>query len=288
MGHAALKDEEIYHTEMPVGEILRRTRAHYGQSLADIERALRIRASQIEAIEEGDHEKLPGRVYAIGFVRSYAEYLGLDGGKMVHLFKIQAGGKSKKPELHFPATASESKTPNFLITVVSVIMAVLILITWWSSQGAHRDVVDEVPQVPAQMQKQAQSPITVPEAAAPEIPVTDVPPTTPPTETQEAAAPAEPSKVQQGIILNIVENSWVEIRDKKSGKSVVSRVLEAGDQYYVPDAPDLTISIGNAGGVKIEIDGKKLAPLGRLGQVQRNIPLDVNYLLKTFAPKGQQ
>ena len=53
-------------TDLPVGEILRRTRVHYKQSVEDIERALRIRASQIKAIETGDLEQLPGRVYAVG------------------------------------------------------------------------------------------------------------------------------------------------------------------------------------------------------------------------------
>ncbi len=40
-----------FHTDMPVGEILRRTRVHYGQSLFQIEGVLRIRASQLEALE---------------------------------------------------------------------------------------------------------------------------------------------------------------------------------------------------------------------------------------------
>ncbi|PZO78204.1 MAG: DUF4115 domain-containing protein, partial [Micavibrio aeruginosavorus] len=80
-----------------MGEILRRTRVHYGQSLQQIEGVLRIRASQLDALEQGDVSQLPGRVYAIGFVRSYSEYLGLDGDKMVHLFKEQSVGKQKKP-----------------------------------------------------------------------------------------------------------------------------------------------------------------------------------------------
>lgn len=45
--------------DMPVGEILRKTRLHYNQSIEDIEGALRIRACQIEAIEEGDLKKAP-------------------------------------------------------------------------------------------------------------------------------------------------------------------------------------------------------------------------------------
>ncbi|MBU0859077.1 MAG: helix-turn-helix domain-containing protein, partial [Alphaproteobacteria bacterium] len=90
-------------TDMTVGEILRRTRLHYGQSLTDVESILRIRAAQLQALEDGRIDLLPGRVYAIGFVRAYAEYLGLDGEKMVHLFKAQAGNPPRpRAELHFP------------------------------------------------------------------------------------------------------------------------------------------------------------------------------------------
>src|SRR5690606_13898422 len=100
------------YADLPVGEILRRGREHYNLSLNDVEAALRIRASQLGAIEQGRLDLLPGRVYAVGFVRAYAEYLGLDGGRIVQLFKAQSGESRKSPELHFPVAASESKVPN--------------------------------------------------------------------------------------------------------------------------------------------------------------------------------
>ena len=310
MGQPALKEDELNFTDMAVGEILRRTRTHYGQSLQDIERALRIRASQIEAIENGDLEKLPGRVYAIGFVRSYAEYLGLDGDKIVDLFKAQSGGKSVTPELHFPVTASDSKTPPFWLVGVSLAVAFLLVIGWWMMQGGDRSVVDEVPEVPATMKTGTlQQPPPESELAAAEIPP---PPETPPssgtvvspqdvepssattapsaapvaeTTTTTASAPAkapEPSAAtKQDIILNIKENSWVEIRDD-SGKTLVSRVLKAGDKYFVPDRPDLKISLGNAAGVELEVEGQKLKPLGAKGVVKKNIPLDAASLKKTY------
>jgi cytoskeleton protein RodZ len=115
-GNQAYKvQERENHTDLPVGEILRRTRLQYNLSLTDVEGALRIRALQLGAIESGKLEQLPGRVYAIGFVRAYSEFLGLDGNKMVHLFKVQSVGNRNRPELSFPVPASESKLPNFFI-----------------------------------------------------------------------------------------------------------------------------------------------------------------------------
>ena len=292
MGQPALGDNELYYTDMPVGEILRRTRSHYGQSLPDIERALRIRASQIEAIENNQIEKLPGRVYAIGFVRSYSEYLGLDGDKMVHLFKVQSGGGSASPQLHFPATASESKTPPVWIVGASALAAVVIVAGWWFVQHQGRALVTEIPEVPAEMRADAEGhslqgeimgPMPPPDRIATMSQEETIAPTAQsPQEIEPAAGETAAASAREGIILNITQNSWVEIRDQK-GATIVSRVLKEGDQYYVPDRPDLSMSLGNAGGVQLEVDGQSLSPLGNVGEVRRNISLDAAFLKKNYA-----
>lgn len=289
MGQAALKNQELYHSDIPVGEILRRTRLHYGQSLPDIERALRIRASQIEAIETGDFEKLPGRVYAIGFIRTYAEYLGLDGDRIVGIFKAQAGGKQLTPELQFPVGAADTKIPQPWVVLGALGVFFTILIFWWSLQTTNRDIVENVP-LPPQIAADGDamgppSPEDAEFAAA---------------ETEQAGAdsaeneefvatgadPVPPTKPEPaGITLKILRNSWVEIKDRK-GDEIVARVLKEGEIYFVPDRPDLFMSLGNARGVQIEINGAILEPLGSEGQVLRNIPLDSSYLRENFGPSS--
>lgn len=268
------QDDLENYADMEVGDLLRRARLHYGQSLQDIERTLRIRESQIDAIEKGDIEKLPGRVYAIGFVRSYAEYLGLDGDKIVHLFKAQYMDVSpSRKELVFPVAASETRTPPVWLIIVSIVIAVAILAAWTIRNRTDRSAVTQVPAVPEEMTQRLED-----ESALP-----------PPQEdTFEAEAEegggadslnAMPSgtEEQKGIVLHITEKSWVDIRDG-DGKSVVSRVLEPGDQYFVPNSPGLSMSLGNAGGVEILLDGRTLKPLGARGDILRNIPLDTSYL----------
>lgn len=276
MAEMAQDQGDIDYTDMPVGEILRRTRVHYEQSIEDIERALHIRATQIVAIENGYLDQLPGRVYAIGFVRSYSEYLGLDGDKMVGLFKRQVAGKAPQPELHFPVGASDSRLPAWWLIMLCAIAALVFLSFWFGGTQERREIAEEIPQVPEQMIRPQGPAVTIP----------------PPVTGQAAPQPTEEEptikeKPVKGIILNIEENSWVEIRDK-SGKAVLSRVLKAGDQYYVPDRPDLTISIGNAAGVAIEVDGQALRPLGETGKVLRRLPLDAAYLKKNFAVESAQ
>jgi cytoskeleton protein RodZ len=337
-----------FQTDLSVGEILRRTRLHYDQSLPDIERSLRIRASQLEALENGRYDQLPGRVYVIGFIRSYSEYLGLDGDKMVQLYKTQTGGKqssSPSPQRNFAVQADDTKSPHAWHIAVSVVVALAVIVIWASMQSQDRKLVTDVPSVsesekqveqeeqaavvpPAQQAPApAEQPATSPEnmtatAPAAGMPETTVQPPQPapvanalhnesdavgseienaiagtatapaagetPTVAQTASAPTEPAPVavpaaseKDGVILNIKKNSWVEIRGK-DGKSIVSRVLKAGDRYFVPARPDLTISLGNAGGVELEVEGKKLKPLGADGEVKRNVPLDAASLKKTY------
>ncbi len=268
--------------DVKVGEILRRARVHYNQSLADVENALRIRAVQIEAIEKGEFHKLPGRVYAMGFIRSYAEYLGLDGDRMIELFKQQAGIREPRPELHFPAVTSDNKAPPVKLVMAAAAGALILIGMWWGMQDRNREIVDEIPPVPVAAAPQAPP---SQEVAKPDDSALEAPPPKSGEQTEndpvEAAQPAP-----KGIILSMNENSWVEIKDS-SGKAIVARVLNAGEKYYVPDRPDLRMSIGNSGGIKIEVDGVLLRPLGKQGDVRRNVPLDAEYLKKNFASPDQ-
>ena len=290
MAETAPQQDPVDYTDMSVGEVLRRTRVHYGQSIEDIERALRIRASQIEAIESGDLAQLPGRVYAIGFVRSYSEYLGLDGNKMVKLFKRQAGGKAPEPELHFPVGAADSSLPGWWLIIICVLLSVGFLAYWFGGSQSQRQMVEEIPQVPVNMSAQNDTSLNTQSAnmQGESIQISDPEAKGAAKEAEEAAeTPEIAEKPSKGIILNIKQNSWVEIRDK-DGKTMISRVLKAGDQYYVPDRPDLTISIGNAGGVEVEVDGQSLRQLGETGKVLRRLPLDAEYLKKNFAVETAQ
>ena len=72
-----------------VGQDLCNARQRSGKTLMDISRELKILPHHVIAIEKGNFESLPGRVYAIGFVRSYAAWLGLDAEKIVH--SVRAG-----------------------------------------------------------------------------------------------------------------------------------------------------------------------------------------------------
>jgi cytoskeletal protein RodZ len=83
---------------------------------------------------------------------------------------------------------------------------------------------------------------------------------------------------QSRITLHATLDSWVQVRDGE-GDLLLTRVLRPGDSYRVPDQTGLTLVTGNAGGLRIQVDGTNLAPIGRVGMVRRNIALDPQRLV---------
>ena len=77
-----------------VGQDLRAARLRRGDDLATVSRGLKIRKDHLEAVEEDRLENLPGKTYAIGFVRTYAGYLGLDAVEVVERYKQEISGRA--------------------------------------------------------------------------------------------------------------------------------------------------------------------------------------------------
>lgn len=299
MEEAALaQDQRSRQHHADVCAVLRETREGFGKTLADVERTLRIRECQLKAIEDGDISKLPGRVYAIGFVRTYAEYLGLDGGEVVRQFKAQYMGAQPREVLEFPIHASETKTPPIWLAVILIGFVMIGGVAWSMYNRTDRSIVTHIPSAPASIPQDADiaAPDARPLASSPTtsqvISQTNSQTTGDETQVEDGGnaavdgLAAQEEDSQEGIILNIIENSWVEIKDG-DGKVIVSNVLKTGDQYFVPDNPGMTMSIGNAGGVEIVLNGRVMKPLGKSGDIRRDIPLDTDYL-KTLEFKQDQ
>lgn len=266
-------------TDLPVGELLRRARHHYNLSLTDVERALRIRACQLAALEDGKIELLPGRVYAIGFVRAYAEFLGLDGGRMVHLFKTQSGAKANKPELQFPVPASESKVPNIYILSSSVAALVIVMAAFLIFGGDDNKLSSDIPSIHQQTAQNdiggvyADMPLQAAALAA--------------IETAAGQADAQidivAQKPESRIVIKAEGSSWVEIRNA-DGKALISRILKPGDSYLVPNEEGLKLDTGNIGVLDFSVDGTAIPKLGEKGDVRRKVALDPENLKNSAIP----
>src|SRR5205807_7574576 len=92
-----------------VGQDLCNERQRNGKTLMDVSLEIKIPPHHLIAIENGCFEALPGRIYAIGFVRSYAAYLGLDAEKLVDRLKAEMAGPNLKRPVIGPSAPHERK-----------------------------------------------------------------------------------------------------------------------------------------------------------------------------------
>jgi cytoskeleton protein RodZ len=169
-----------------VGATLRAERLRRGWELADVANYLKIRRVHLEAIEAERFDEIPAGTYAVNFVRSYSEALGLDAVEMVRRFREElAGGSTRRLELHFPQPLPESRLPGGVIILVSVAIAALGYGAWTSFNQDQRDTLARVDSVPQQLQSAVPPPPAAPAAAA----------TTPPAVPPPPAVPAPPASV---------------------------------------------------------------------------------------------
>jgi cytoskeleton protein RodZ len=143
-----------------IGELLRETRQQYGTSIEQVGATLRIRPAFLQAIEDDRHDRLPGPVYALGFVRTYADYLGLDGEAIAQRFKSEAAGLETKPDLSFPMPLPERSMPGGALLLVALIVAACAYAVWYYRAAGERARIERVAEVPSQL-------VPLPPAAAP-------------------------------------------------------------------------------------------------------------------------
>ena len=132
-----------------VGPLLRASRQRVGEDLGDVAAMLRIRFPYLEAIEEGRFADLPGQTYAVGFVRTYAEHLGLDGEEVVRRFKSELAVGNARDDLSFPTPMVETSVPGGAIVFVGLVAAVLAYGAWYLSTTEERfffDLVEPLPE----------------------------------------------------------------------------------------------------------------------------------------------
>ncbi|MEC8372951.1 MAG: helix-turn-helix transcriptional regulator, partial [Pseudomonadota bacterium] len=97
---------------MTVGRYLKSQREERGEDVTQVANMLRIHRSYLQAIEDSDIEKLPGPTYAIGFVRAYAEHLGLDGAQVTERFKEEGKVQASRTPLVLPSPLPEGRIPS--------------------------------------------------------------------------------------------------------------------------------------------------------------------------------
>ncbi len=167
-----------------VGSELRAVREQLGWSLADLSARLKIRRALLDAIEAGDLAALPAPAYAAGFIRNYAEALGLDPEEILRRFRAEGMTPPKEPKLNFPEPVPDRAVPPGALALVALVIAVGGYFLWYQHSEHQIHLADAVPPVPTKL-----APLAVPKSELP-TPAKSVPSSRPRTATPGLAAKA--------------------------------------------------------------------------------------------------
>jgi cytoskeleton protein RodZ len=234
------------------GALLRDARLRAGRSREDCASALRARASQIEAMERGDLQGFGGEIYARGFLRSYARLVGVDAEEVLRLHGGDPAFRGPVLPPREPVRIRRDP-PGWLVGLVGLVAVVGVIVAVLGLGGSR-----------------------VPSAVAPTDPALEVPagtaPTTPPPAPDPVTPPPAPEPVPAGppvdVVLTFEAASWLEVL--VDGVPVESGALvPAGETLRFAGQEVVSLRLGNAGGVRIELNDVELGPAGRPGQVLR-------------------
>lgn len=183
-----------------VGDELRMYRESMGKSIADIVDAVRIQSRYLEALEDGRLEDLPGTVYALGFVRTYADYLGLNGAEFVARYKEETQGLATQNYV-MPEPLEEGKVPTAAILFVAVVLAAAAYGGWYFLSQPEERVAQQVPDVPERLAVVTEEPAPAGQGATPTVPppsAAPAAPTLPLASEGDIPPPAAPEQ-QRGV-----------------------------------------------------------------------------------------
>ena len=237
------------------GEWLRRQREMREISLRDIAERTKISLRYLEAMEEDRFDTLPAPIFAKGFLREYARYVGLSPDEVVnHYLSVQKpedmeeGGKEETRSGRERARKTRSWTWGLFLLLAGALLLALVAFFAWSSQKRRDDSSIQPPPPP----------IAAPPAAV--APAASAPP---------PAAPAAPLEVS----LDFTENCWVEA--VTDGKNRLSELRVQGESLQLDAKQNVVLTLGNAGAVDIQVNGYPLDLEKKKGEVVKDLLIDL-------------
>lgn len=224
-----------------VGALLKATRTRLGQDLKQVSQALRIRQLFLQAIEDGRFDELPGPTYALGFVRSYADFLGLDSEEVVRRFRAESSSLPGHAELVFPAPASEKRLPSGAVVAAALAVCAVVYGGWYAFTAVRHPVAEAVPETAVQAAKEGENQRAAKEAEPQPEQAAPVQPETPAAPAKPEEAKPEPPKVEPPKVDKVLEVKPAEPAPKveEAVKKAEPPRIEPGKPGVLTQAPGL-------------------------------------------------
>ena len=260
--------------DVNVGSILKKAREKKKKEIKAIADVLCIRSCYLQALEESDYESFPAKAYAIGFLRNYADFLGLDVDALIEQYRKETN-HLKSENLDMPIVERANLFPSAKYVFISIFVIILIWAFWYFISYSEDDI--QIPETQVAVVEdivQKETVLPVPE----QVVETKLEPVVKKENTIEKKSEPKVKKEPAGLVqIFAKEDAWVEIDE--DGTLILSRVLKKGETYTVPKSEtELFLKTGNAGGTEILIDGQKIKSLGPSGAVRSGISLSVEKL----------
>ena len=265
-----------------VGQDLRKARQRKGEDLAKISSVLKIRKDYLDALEESKFDAIPGRAYTIGFVRAYAQYLGLDPRECVERLKMEIAGRSEGREANLQVSSPRERKlpPGGMLLAIFLLIAV-VYGAYYLFVAVNRMASPSVTPVPERLAAQAglatnARPATAPAAApagAPPAALAAGPSTAP------NAPPLPPGQrygaQNAGSRLMLLAHRPARVLVQGPNNTLLlNRLLQAGDSYLVPNMNGVTLSTPDGGALELILDGGSLGYAGKDGVVAEGLSLN--------------
>jgi cytoskeleton protein RodZ len=251
-----------------VGAHLRQLREARGVSLEEIARATRVNSSYLVALETDDHASLPVPVFTRGFIRAYCQALGEPPEQSLTLYEGRGDIAAAVATATHPPTAPASARPSspsrgsaeptprnrgpvLVSFVLLVVLGVALFAVALLLQSGRE---------PGEDRRMARTP-----GRATETPVPGTPSAPSASAVPAAPPPVPAAPVGYRLVARAVETTWMRVRTQE-GKTTEETIPAGQTREWFSTGP-FTLTVGNAGGVNLELNGRALPPLGASGVV---------------------
>lgn len=248
-----------------VGELLRAAREARRISREEAAAATRIKAVFLAAMEEDDYRLLPDEHYLIRFLGEYATFLDLDIQEVKRRF-VQQISRDRGSLAVFPVkrtvTLSVRRLLPALLVLAFLVPSFFIALSLLANRPERAEKHESVRVEPPVRTL----PRTRETSAAPADRPAKVTPTPP-----KGSVPSDAPKATYTLRAKTQEMTWMLVTI--DGRETRDVLLQAGETWEWRAQDGFVVTVGNAGGVELTLNGRSLPPLGEPGQVVRDIHL---------------
>ena len=237
------------------GEFLRRERELRHIELNEISKITKIKKAYLQAIENDTYDELPDIAFVKGFIRAYCNYIGLDSEQTVNYFQQfyeESFNQTVKPQKKSFRSGLNRQT-IIALSAAGLVLAGIILVL------LHRTSKDRMIREGREQGKNAQ-----------EVNFTSATTTRSNTETATAVTQTALSEItttgvpltmtarQHTLLLKATENTWVRLVPNNEESAGQEALMKTGEQVFWQFTGTAMLTVGNAEGLDIILDNRKI------------------------------